>query len=246
MEKIDIAMTAVLRPKLLKETLNTIVKHVCKKELERYTLILNVDPIGEDVEPMKVVKTAKNIFPNVVFNIPTVPSFPKAVKWVWSNTTAEYIFHWEDDVNILRPIDVDKMIFILNKYKDLSSLRLYKDKTPKGNMMRRVFRCNWRYNEDGFYLADRWQEQFGLNPILIKKAFVKDAVKRMKDDFNPEKQFRYNQPYMEPLIKKWKYGIFANPGESRLIDGRKGQNWKNKLKIDKPKGQTFVEWVKKR
>ena len=101
------------------------------------------------------------------------------------------------------------------------------------------------YNEDGFYVAKDWKKQFGLNPILIRRAFIDEAVTRMRGDINPEKQFRYSQAFMRPLIKKWKYAIYAKPGEARLIDGRKGQKWKNKIGLQKPKGRTFLEWEKR-
>ena len=191
-----------------------------------------------------MIKIANKNFPNVIYNIAKVPSFPRAVKWVWSQVEAPYVFHWEDDVNILRDIDVDDMISILKKYKYLSSLRLYKAFTPKKNSFY-TFSCSWKYHPEGFYLASDWKRQFGLNPILIKREFISEAVKLMRDNINPEKQFRSSQKFMEPLIKKWKYGLYTKPGESRMIDGRKGQAWKNEIGIDKPRGKTFVEWIKK-
>lgn len=244
MDKIDICMTAVLRPKLIAETLDLIIKNVCDNDTSRFTLILNVDPIGENIKPAKIVKIAKKKFENVIFNIPKKPSFPIAVKWIWEQSTAPYIFHWEDDVNILRKINIDNMIEILKKYDQLSSLRLYKGNIPN-KLTISIFNCKWKYNKDGFYLASDWKKQFGLNPILIKKSFIKEAVELIKDNINPEKQFRYSQKYMRSLIKKWQYGIYAKPGDKRLIDGRKGQRWKNVMHLDKPKRKTFIEWEKK-
>jgi hypothetical protein len=244
MIKIDICMTAVLRPKIIDETLDLIIKNVCNNNIDRFTLILNVDPIGENIKPVKIVNIAQKKFKNVIYNITKKPSFPLAVKWVWKQTTAPYIFHWEDDVNILRKIDIDNMIKILEKYKKLSSLRLYKANIPN-KLTLLTFNCKWKYNKDGFYLATDWKKQFGLNPILIKKSFIKEGVKLMVDNINPEKQFRYSQKFMRPLIKKWQYGIYAQPGDKRLIDGRKGQRWKNMIHLDKPKGKTFIKWEKK-
>lgn len=242
---IDITMTAVLRPSLLSETLNTINKHVCRNQKDRFRLIINIDCVGESVDPMKIVKTAKKNFDNVIYNIAETPSFPHAVKWVWEQSDAPYVFHWEDDVNILFPIDIDDMIEILKTYDDLSSLRLYKRVTPKTTVIK-DFECKWIYNTKGFYLADRWEKQFGLNPILIKREFIKEAVTRMVDHINPEKQFRTSQEYMRPLIRKWKYGLYTTPGSPRMIDGRKGQMWKHKMKLDKPKEPyTFLTWERK-
>ena len=243
-ERIDITMTAVLRTGILDETLRTISEKVCK-DRDGFRLIINVDPIGEAIKPMKVIKVARNYFDDIIYNISKEPSFPKAVKWIWSQATAPYIFHWEDDVNILRDIDVDHMIKILKDNKDLSSLRLYKGTTPKSRRGFNTFNCRWVYNPEGFYVAKDWKKQFGLNPILIKREFIQEAVTRMVEDTNPEKQFRYSQKYMRPLIQKWKYGIYAKPNETRLIDGRKGEAWKQKMKLNKPVGQTFLKWEKK-
>jgi len=244
-EKIDITMTSVLRPAILSETLIKIREHVCRGEEDRYTLIINVDPIGEDIDPMKVIKTAKKNFNNVIYNISDKPSFPHAVKWVWSQIKSPYIFHWEDDVNILHDIDIDDMISILKQYKKLSTLRLYKAPTPNKNRFY-TFACMWKYYPEGFYMANDWKKQFGLNPILIKSDFIKEAVPNMVYDTNPEKQFRYSRTYMRPLIRKWKYGLYTKPGAPRMIDGRKGQKWKNQMGVDKPGGgKTFTEWVRK-
>lgn len=243
-KKIDITMTAVLRPSIIAETIRNIRQHVCRGEEDRYRIIINVDPIGENISPSKIIKVIKKNFNNVTFNVSKIPSFPKAVKWVWSKTTAPYVLHWEDDVNILHDIDIDKMIFILEKYPKLSSLRLYKNITPKTTKFF-TFCCKWVYHDDGFFLANDWKKQFGLNPILIKRRFIEQALPRMRDNVNPEKQFRYSQEYMRPIIKDWQYGLYTDPGSPRMIDGRKGQRWKNKLGIDKPKGVTFTEWVKK-
>lgn len=242
-DRVDITMTAVLRPKILKETLETILSRVVKKR-GGFRLIINVDPIGEDVDPMKVIEIAKKRFSDVVYNIAEKPSFPKAVKWVWSKSDAPYVLHWEDDVNILHEVDIDDMIRILKKHENISSLRLYKKKIPNKKAFF-TFQSHWRYNKDGFYIASRWQEQFGLNPILIKQEFVSEAVSRMVETINPEKQFRVSQKYMRPLIKKWKYGIYGKPGSPRMINGLKGQEWKNRMKLQKPRGTTFLEWEKR-
>ena len=244
-DRIDITMTAVLRGALLDGTLATISKKVCRNR-DGFRLIINIDPVGENIKPMKLVNVAKKYFDDVVFNIADEPSFPKAVKWVWSQATAPYILHWEDDVNILRTINVDHMIKILETHKQLSSLRLFSGRTPRSKKAFFTFNSMWHYHEEGFYIATGWKSQFGLNPIMIKSKFVKEAVDRMVDHINPEKQFRFNQEYMRPLIKKWKYGLYAKPGEPRLIDGRKGQEWKNHIGLDKPKGQTFLKWEKKK
>ncbi len=241
-DKIDITMTAVIRPALLDRTLKSITEKICR-DRDGFRLVLNVDPIGEATKPMKVVRTAKKYFDDVIFNIPKTPSFAKAVKWVWANSDAPYVFHIEDDWLINRDIDVDNMIDILKKYEKLSSLRLYKYKTPKRNKIT-TFESPWVYNQDGFYLAKKWEKQFGLNPILIKREFINQALPRMRDDVNPEKQFRFSQKYMKTVIKDWQYGIYSNPGDKALVTDI-GRKWINNTQFCKPKTGTFLTWEKK-
>jgi len=241
--EIDITMTAVLRPAVLSETLASIKEKICSGEDDRYRLIINIDPIGENVQPKSVIKTAKKNFSNVVYNIASTPSFPQAVKWVWKNSTAPYIFHIEDDWLINQDIDIDKMISILDRYIKLSSLRLYKYKTTKAATIN-TFGCKWDYQLDGFYLARDWKKQFGLNPILIKREFIEQALPLMKDDVNPEKQFRYSQEYMKKVISNWQYGIYSYPSNAPVVVDI-GRRWINNTSFSKPVGTTFLTWVKK-
>jgi len=241
-QKIDITMTATLRPDVIIKTLGSIVRNIITKKND-FRLIINIDPVGEKVKPKIILKIAKQYFENIVYNFAKQPSFAKAVKWCWNSSNTSYVFHIEDDWTINRKIDVTKMINILDKYNDLSSLRLYKYKTPKGKAFS-TFGCKWRYNKDGFYIADRWQKQFGLNPILIKRQFIDEALPKMKDNVNPEKQFRDTQPYMVPIIKKWKYGLYTSPSEKALVSDI-GLSWRNKNRFVKPKGKPFLSWEKK-
>ena len=242
-EFIDITMTSMLRPSLLSTTLTSIRERICKSDEDRYRLIINVDPLGEDVKAVDVVKTAKKNFKNVISNTPTIASFPKAVKWVWSQVTANYIFHIEDDWKFNIDIDVDKMIEILRKYEKLSSLRLYKYHIPERTKFM-TFGCHWIYNSDGFYLAKDWRKQFGLNPILIKKEFIDQAFPKMVDNVNPEKQFRESQDYMKPIIKNWQYGIYGSPGDRPAVTDI-GRKWINQTNFCKPKNETFLTWERK-
>jgi hypothetical protein len=242
-QKVDITMTAVVRPGLLNRTLSSISDKICK-DRDGIRLVINIDPIGEAIKPMKVVRTAQKYFDNVIFNIAKSPSFPKAVKWVWTNSDAPYIFHIEDDWLINRDIDVNDMINILKKNEKLSSLRLYKYKTPKSNKFK-TFGCKWIYNnEDGFYLSTDWKKQFGLNPILIKREFINQALPKMRDDINPEKQFRYSQGYMRKIIKDWQYGLYTKPGNGVLVTDI-GREWIRNTEFAKPKVGTFLTWMKK-
>lgn len=245
MDNVDITMTAVLRPSVLNQSLSTIVKNVVDNQ-DRFRLIINIDPIGEEVCPMKMVKIAKSHFNTVVYNIPEKPSFSKAVKWVWMNSEAPYVFHWEDDVSIFRPIDIKHMIKIHKMFPEIAALRLFIRPTPNKKVIS-VFRSLWRYNKHGLYVADNSTEQFGLNPNLIKKEFIDEAIYVLRDDINPEKVFRPIYKWSIPLISKWKYGLYTKPGDKTLVSGlgSEGHVWKKKLGLFKPVDKHFIVWKRR-
>ena len=245
MKTIDITMTATLRPSVLNCTLDNIKKFIVDQNSKEFNfrLIVNIDPIGEKVNSFDIVEICKSYFPNLIFNTPQEPSFAKAVKWVWINSSSEFVFHIEDDWLFNKKVDILKMIYILKKYPDLSSLRLYKHNTPKLKVID-TFNCKWNYNKDGFYLADDYKNQFGLNPILIKRKFILDVLPKMVDNINPEKQFRSTQNFMEPIIKKWKYGLFTTPGELAIISDI-GRYWMERQSLKKPIKKTFLTWENK-
>lgn len=244
MEKIDITMTAVKRPGILQGTLKTFCERLFT-ERDRYRLIINIDPVGEKVKPKEVLRVCKMFFKKeqIVYRVPKKASFPKAVIWIWSQVEAPWVFHVEDDINLLREVDINHMIEILKNHKKLACLRMPRMKIPKKKTIR-VFGSPYFFNEEGFYVAKDQKRQFGLNPVLIRSEFINAAVPRMVETINPEKQFRYGNKKMRPLIMKWKYALYARPGDKRLIDGRKGQRWKNNINLQKPRGETFVSWVR--
>jgi hypothetical protein len=244
MNKIDITMTATLRPQIIEQTFISIIDKIVKNQDDRYRLIINIDNVGENIKQEEIVNIAKKYFSDIIFNCPETPSFLKAVKWVWGQATNNFIFHIEDDWVITREIDVDDMIRILNKYDRLSSLRLNKRTTPEKEFIEKEwFAGIWNYiKEDNFYLCHGWVGIFSLNPNMIKRKFIKEVLPKMLVELNPEKQLREPSKYMRDTIKNWQYGIYSRPGDSPLIVDH-GKSWRKTYKLVKNQGQ-FVTWRK--
>ena len=62
MERIDITMAATLRPAILEQTLLSIVEKVCKNNTDRFNLIINVDPAGEDIPQSGRIAALADVF----------------------------------------------------------------------------------------------------------------------------------------------------------------------------------------
>lgn len=241
MNKIDITMTATIRPSIVYQTLESYCNKLFR-EKDRYRLIINVDPVGEPVKAKEVLKVCGKYFSDIIWNVPGRPSFPNAVRWVWGQVgkDTEYVFHLEDDWLLGRDIEIDDMIKILKNYKTFAYLRLCKYAIPESKTVN-FFRAVYHYNEDGFYISSNRENQFGLNPCLIKADFLRKALPRMVDTMNPEKQFRFSNKKMRDHLLSWEYPIYGRPGWGvTAIDN--GWKWRKDLGINKPDNTQFLVW----
>jgi len=244
--KIDITMTAVLRPTVIKSTLDSFTKNLFKNK-DEYRLIINIDPIGDKgVRPPEIVDLCYKYFDDVKYNIANEPSFPKAVIWTWKQIKTPFVFHLEDDWIIRRFVNINQLVRILRKNPHLACLRLYKHDIDNKSKPR-LFNSPYVYKEKGhFFEAVSSKKQFGLNPVLIRKEFIDEALPLMVYTKNPEKQFRYNNEKMRNFVMRWKYAIYGDPGDKALVWGKNGLHWRNKSNYDKPRdGKQFLTWVTK-
>ncbi len=257
-QTIDIVMTATLRPAIVEQTLVSIVEKICKNNTDRFNLIINVDPAGEDILQSDIVDMARKYFPNVIYNTPEEASFSLAIKWVWGKASTPYVLHIEDDFEVLEELDIDHMIYILKKYPKVCTLRLCRgvdldnpDPSMSGETIERGGRT-WYYNKDGFYLAPCVQGSFSLNPSLMNREFQQEARLFIKEDIDPESVLRYSayiQRHTEwhkevyEFLSAWDYGIYAVPLAVRDI----GKAWRKEHGFYKPRigGGLPTTWIKK-
>lgn len=239
--KIDITMPCTLRPEIIRQTLETFCKHLFT-DRDRYRLIVNIDPIGEDCAQNDIMKICKGYFPNIIANKPDKPHFPTAFKWCWDQAESKYIFHMNEDWKILRKADIDKMIAILENNPQLATLRLSKHKLwHKMGSVKLFGDCIYRQKK-GFLIATRRNDQFGTNPCLLNGNFVKQARKHLTIDANPEKQFRRSYiDLFEKVVMKWDYGLYGKPNDDRIIVDT-GEKWKEEHGFQKKNGCGFTEW----
>jgi len=242
----DITMTAVKRPEIIEKTLKSFTENLFTNP-EDHRLIVNIDPVGDDVSFNEITDMIKNYFPNHIAYMPDEPSFPKAVIKVWSEVESEYFFHLEDDWILKRPIFMTDLKKPLKVFNNMACIRLYKENIPMTNSPT-MFGCNYNYNRE-FNLfkpvpgSNNWLNQFGLNPVMIKKKFIDEALPLMVNDKNPEKQFRENNPLMKNILNKWTFSIYGRPGLKRMVWGKNGLHWRLNSKFKKPRNGTgFTNW----
>jgi hypothetical protein len=223
---LDITTTATVRPDLFYQTLKSFTKNLFTNKKE-YRLILNIDPIGEDEDPMEMVKVGKKFFNDVVYNIPDKPNFAQACKWCWQNADSEYIFHLEDDWELERRILIGNLCFIMQKNINMMSLRM-----PKSTLAK----LDKKDVRKGFI----HHHKLLLNPTLFRGDFIRDIASKMNIVDNPEKQLRK----VFKLTKDEVAGIYCGLGKGVYLK-HNGRRWQRASNYKKIKGSNFITWEKK-
>ncbi len=237
--EIDITTTATLRPALLNRTYASFRENLFNDSYD-YRVIINIDPLGKlNGTPEEVVKIARKYFKNVIFNAPKEPSFAKAWKWTWMQVEADLVFHLEEDWVLQRRVSLAHMISILDENRKLAALRM-----PKMNLTTLHFFGGKHVKRQGYLLALNEKKAFGGNPQLVRGDFVKATRNLMKDDRNPEKQFRAGYPEMYNIIKKWQFAVYGKLGDRMLVRDI-GRTWMRQNKFEKDGGAGFLKWKKK-
>ena len=198
MSKMDIVITACLRPRVLRQTLTSFCKYLFTNP-RHYRVILNVDPIGESNTNWKQVKKVIEDFKfgELVINHPSRASYGAAVIWCWSQVTSPYFFHLEDDWVLLNKVNMDDLISIMEHNNNIAQIRLSK------------------YSNIGMpdeyhhvLVADGCRPR--LNPCITRKAFTDSVIRYMTPYSNPEKQFNPDFPILWTVCQFWKFYIY-NP-----------------------------------
>jgi len=211
-EMLDVTITAVRRPQVLRTTLDSFFKNLFKSTPCR--AIINVDPVGLDVDSLRVVDVCREYFDEVVYNLPDEANFSKAFKWVWSQVESDLVFHLEDDWEMTQEVDLECLAGVLKKYRNIPYIRLPQFLSCLTTMKNwnKVFKWAGEFYMPPF--NEKWLGFTG-HPALLKGDFVKHVAPMLDVSLNPEKQFFQggNTKLTEYCNQFWfvVYGVPAEP-----------------------------------
>ena len=239
---IDITITATQRAEILERTLASFKTNLFKDADAR--IIINIDPVGPDLNFKNTLNVAQKYFPLQYIRTPETPSFPKAFIWTWRQANSEFVFHLEDDWELMYPVDLGKMIKIMNAHPDLAVLRLPFKPTGTDSMK------NWKYffpyNGIFFECPQNLKRTVGFcgHPSLISGEFVRNIVQYLDENKNPEKQFHHGHPELMKGIDRWRFGVFAEPNKPAAIQDI-GRRWMIENNYKKAGNKSFfIKWEK--
>jgi hypothetical protein len=237
---IDVTITATRRPQILEKTLDSF-----KEFFDVPTrCIINVDPVGDDIESGGITDLASRYFRYVTFRTPSDPAFGVAFKWCWMQSDASWVFHLEEDWELLQPVRASRLIEILEDEKDLALLRLPMFHSGPTSMK------NWGhfYPWNGTYYECPYEKRVMLgfcgHPSMIRGEFVSECAPALMEDRNPEKQF-HDGP-MEILLRvlNYRYGVYGKPETGPFIRDI-GREWMKTSGWTKSGNASyFTQWEK--
>lgn len=260
---LDVTMTAVRRPEIWRRTLESFSKMF---DQERLRFIVNVDPVGDDVEVETMSsEIARRVivnyaYPDLRVQFSKLPGLGRAFKWCWENTEADWVFHLEDDWELIsnRPRIMD-MWQCMVQYPNLAALRLSMFTAGRfphsmdswGKLVDEPMK-NWNrwipYNRaQGFYeIKAEERHRIGVcgHPTLFRGDFVRAVTPLLDPDRNPEKQFQGSNPAVTAEMMNWRFGVWAQPGDPPAIRDI-GRDWiANSGWQKKGEKAFFTEWEK--
>lgn len=223
---LDVTITATRRPAILRKTLESFEKNLFS-QYRKKRAIINVDPVGDEIDSQRVVDVCREFFEEVISNCPEEASFAKAFKWVWSHVSAEWIFHLEDDWELMRKVKITDLGDLLLKNPDLAMLHLPAFHASQKHLKAWGHFIPWNGEFYEVPAARRLQLGFCGHPTLIKSAFVRSTVLHLDDTKNPEKQFHHHNEKVLQEVSRWRYGWYGEPATppSSPIVRDLGRHW---------------------
>ena len=243
---VDITMTATRRPDILRRTLESFTKLMFSPVLDQVRLVVNVDPAGLPISSFDIIDVCREFFPNgnIHCRLAAEPSFGSAFCWTWSQVSAPWVFHLEDDWELLRPVELSAMIALMEEEPDLAVMRLpYKltgeELSKNWNLF---FPWNGRYFECPANYAGG--AGFSGHPSLIRSDFVKRTLKFLNPNHNPEKQFHARIPDLQKVVLEYRYGVWAERSAPPIIKDI-GRDWMTQQGFSKEGNKAFfTRWAK--
>jgi len=211
---VDVTCTATLRPELLSRTMRSFEDMVYTDGCTLQNFIINIDRTPVVAEELSIIKQVINVLPhelfqNVIISIPKKPSFAQAVKNVWSLTTSQFVFHLEDDWEMIKRIDL-------------------------AAACRMIYHDGYDYIRFPKLNADRLGclDKIALQPSLLLGDVVRILSSYMSSRKDPEKQLRVqnsNSDILNKQIGMIKIADYSNDYYCRDI----GREWRDERGLKK-------------
>lgn len=225
----DLTMTAALRADYVEKSLMAVKDHVSAQPAN---VFVNIDPAGPESTEAEVIDTIISIYPDAVIFSNDSPSFPLAVKRLWSAAVSPVILHVEDSKWLDRTVDVD---WALNALEELAVLNLKFFR----NEWERVGPPNPMDRPDGIISTDYYDKAVCMQPSFWRADVARTLAGWMKHGVSPEKTIRPGLLRLNPdraevieYMRQFRFGFVTNKRNEFWYE-RKGPAWRQRVGYSK-------------
>lgn len=221
-DDISFTTTAMARPDILQQTYESFATNLNGLTLKDKHLYINIDPIPNKsneeniILQNKCIEVAKSYFGHVTSNVTDYGNFAVALKWVWVQIKTPYVFHLEDDWELIHKIEFEQFCSKLQNCHQVC-LRAYDTQRPTDNN----------------YLIS-------FSPSLWKSKYCKLMAELLPVNKNPETFIR-TLTKEDPKFRFSNNTAIAFPDYIVLKDI--GREWMRHNGCKKLKGDEFIRWT---
>lgn len=243
---LEVTMTATRRPEVVDATLSSFRENLFI-DPSNVIIRINIDPIGHEDEAMtyKVMEVCSVHFKKIMLFRPTYPSFPKALIRLWGSVRSKYFWNIEDDWLLLRPINLGRVIEIMESNPDVAILRLPFRPVTKEHSKNWKFFFPW--NGSFFECKREDMPEIGYcgHPSLIRTSFIKEVLPHINPNVDVEKQLKGRNEGFMNILNRYRVGVYSEQDMPEAIRDI-GKVWREEQGFEKIgiNSKTFETWRK--
>ena len=239
---VDVAITATLRPALLKESLTSWRDNLWR-DYAPLRGVVNIDPVGEPgATAADVLAVCREFFPDLICNVPAEGNHAAALRWAWANATAPYVLAIEDDWRLVLKRDLAEVVGIMATRSTLGFLRW--NRYPVGPDSAKHGETLFPWNGDYFECPKdaRRRRGFVTAPNIMSLGFVHDVVAVLPNDRQPEHWMQSCPPETHAIYDRWEFGTVGKPNDGPSVVDI-GSDWLLRNGRRHEGGAAFIHWT---
>ena len=223
------------RPELLRQTLASFKEQL----LSNFTIaevFANIDLWGgTTAEQDCCIRLVKELCPGATISAPAQPSYGRAIQWLWSQPSSDFILHIEDDWLLLDRICPDRIFPVLDsdtrvvtfgskEHRPDRMFRKYGDRYYRDSLKKRFL---------GVAFPGKIYNKHGVSPGFFERAFAGTWASLLDPSLDPEKQAHpaINPALFDYVVDYKRYLLLGDGGELLIRDI--GREWREVRRINK-------------
>ncbi len=247
--RVDICMTAALRPDIVVQTLESIKTNmslmVSAAFFHSFRLIVDIANVGDtQYTQQDVVDAIGNTVPGwdvIIRALPAGSVQAEALRWTWETSDSSFILQWEDDWVLEKPTSLQVLLRAFLSFKRLGML--YLDRTGKSVLDYPGYsKGTFEKVGNGFYRRKKGKS-LGGPPAVLSRQYINAVMPLLDgvtclDVLSPTKK-------AQKVLSNWDLFVFTGLDNKGSLVRDIGKEWRASRGLKMVKNtERGVTWVK--